>query len=185
MLETICNRWWVLLIRGLVAIVVGILAMAWPDITLLSLVCLFAIFSILDGLFGIFLGFRGESDGTVWWTMVILGVLAVAGGIAAFVWPGLALSVLAAIVAVTAIARGAFEIYAAIRLRHEIDDEWILGLSGLMSVIFGGLIMYRPDAGLFAIAILIGAYMTALGIFGVALALRLRQMKRSLATPST
>ena len=72
---------------------------------------------------------------------------------------------LATIIAVSAIVRGLFEIYAAIRLRKEIDDEWILGLSGAMSVIFGLLIMFRPGAGLIAIALLIGAYMLALGVF--------------------
>ena len=99
-----------------------------------------------------------------------------------FLWrPGLTLIVLVTIIAISAIVRGAFEIYAAIRLRHEIDDEWILGLSGVMSIIFGGLIMWRPGAGLIAIALLIGAYMMALGVFGVALSLRLRSMGRTLS----
>ena len=83
---------------------------------------------------------------------------------------------LATIIAISAIVRGMFEIYAAIALRNEIDDEWILGLSGFMSVIFGGLIMFRPGAGLMAITLLIGAYMMAMGIFAVALSLRLRMM---------
>jgi uncharacterized membrane protein HdeD (DUF308 family) len=182
MLSTVCKRWWVLLARGLAAIALGICAIAWPGITLLTLVLLFAIFSIIDGIAAIILGFRGEADGTVWWTMVMLGLLAVAAGIIAFAWPGLSLLVLATIIAVSAIFRGVFEIYAAIRLRKEIDDEWILGLSGAMSIIFGALIMFRPGAGLIAIALLIGAYMMALGIFAIALALRLRMMGRSWAS---
>lgn len=180
MLGVICRRWWVMLLRGLAAIVIGIIAMAWPGITLLALVALFAVFSILDGVFGIVLGFRGEADGTVWWTMVILGLLSLAAGIVAIAWPGLTLWVLVTVIAVWAIVRGVFEIYAAIRLRHEIDDEWILGFSGLMSVVFGLLIMWRPGAGLIAIALLIGAYMMALGIFGVALSLRLRSMGQAI-----
>jgi uncharacterized membrane protein HdeD (DUF308 family) len=182
MLETICKRWWVMLLRGLAAIVIGIIAIAMPGITLIALLALFATFAILDGVFGIILGFRGESDGTVWWTMVLLGLLSLAAGIAAFAWPGLTLLVLVTIIAASAIVRGAFEIYAAIRLRHEIDDEWILGLSGVMSIIFGGLIMWRPGAGLVAIALLIGAYMMALGVFGVALSLRLRKMGQTLGS---
>jgi uncharacterized membrane protein HdeD (DUF308 family) len=182
MLDVICRRWWVMLLRGVAAIVIGIIAIAMPEITLIALVALFATFAILDGLFGIFLGFRGEADGTVWWTMVLLGLLSLAAGIVAFAWPGLTLLVLATIIAVSAIVRGVFEIYAAIRLRHEIDDEWILGLSGAMSILFGLLIMWRPGAGLIAIALLIGAYMMALGVFGVALSLRLRRMGQTLAT---
>ncbi len=181
MLDVICRRWWVMLLRGLAAIAIGVCAMAWPGITLMALVWLFGAFSIMDGVFGVMLGIRGESDGTVWWTMVFLGLLALAAGVIAFSWPGLTLLVLATIIAVSAIVRGVFEIYAAIRLRHEIDDEWILGLSGLMSIIFGALIMWRPGAGLVAIALLIGAYMTALGIFAVALSLRLRKMGQSRA----
>ena len=139
-------------------------------------------FSIIDGIAAIVLGFRGEADGTVWWTMVMLGLLAIAAGIMAFAWPGLTLLVLVTIIAVSAIVRGAFEIYAAIALRKEIDDEWILGLSGAMSVIFGVLIMFRPGAGLIAIALLIGAYMMALGVFAIALSLRLRMMGRNWAS---
>lgn len=181
MLFTICKRWWVLLVRGIAAIALGICAIALPGSTLLSLVFLFGAFSIIDGIAAIILGFRGEADGTVWWTMVILGLLAIAAGITAYVWPGLTLLVLATIIAASAIVRGVFEIYAAIKLRKELEDEWILGLSGVMSVIFGLLIMFRPGAGLIALTLLIGAYMLALGIFAVALALRLRMMGRNWA----
>jgi uncharacterized membrane protein HdeD (DUF308 family) len=171
MLTTVCKRWWVLMARGIAAIALGICALAWPGITLLYLVLLFSVFTIVDGVAAIILGFRGEADGTVWWTMVMLGVLAIGAGIA-----GVTLLVLATIIAVSAIMRGAFEIFAAISLRKELDDEWILGLSGAMSVIFGMLIMFRPGAGLIALTLLIGAYMLALGIFAIALSLRLRMM---------
>jgi len=182
MLSTVCKRWWVLLIRGLAAIAIGICAIAWPGPTLVSLVWMFGIFSIVDGVAAIIIGFRGEADGTVWWTMVMLGLIAVAAGIIAIAMPGISLLVLAAIIAVSAILRGAFEIFAAITLRKELDDEWILGLSGVMSVIFGCLIMFRPGAGLLAITLLIGAYMLALGVFEIALALRLRMLGRDWAT---
>jgi uncharacterized membrane protein HdeD (DUF308 family) len=185
MLSTVCKRWWVLMIRGIAAIVLGICAIAWPGVTMVSLVWLFGIFSIIDGVAAIIIGFRGEADGTVWWTMVVLGLMAIGAGITAFAWPGLTLLVLAAIIAVSAMIRGAFEIFAAITLRKELEDEWILGLSGAMSVIFGCLIMFRPGAGLIAITLLIGAYMLALGVFAIALALRLRMMGRDWATTPT
>ena len=181
MLTTACKRWWVLMVRGLAAIALGICAIVWPGVTLVSLVFLFGTFSIIDGIAAIVLGLRGEEDGTVWWTMVILGLLAIGAGVVAFAWPGLSLLVLATIIAISAIARGAFEIFAAITLRKELDDEWILGLSGAMSIVFGGLIMFRPGAGLIAISLLIGAYMLALGVFAIALSLRLRMMGRKWA----
>jgi uncharacterized membrane protein HdeD (DUF308 family) len=181
MLTTVCKRWWVLMVRGLAAIALGVCAIVFPGVTLVWLVIMFGIFSIVDGVAALVLGFRGEADGTVWWTMVVLGLLAIAAGIVAFAWPGLTLLILATIVAISAILRGAFEIFAAITLRKELEDEWILGLSGAMSVIFGALIMFRPGAGLIAITLLIGAYMLALGVFAIALSLRLRMMHRSWA----
>jgi uncharacterized membrane protein HdeD (DUF308 family) len=181
MLTTVCKRWWVLMVRGLAAIALGICAIVWPGMTLLSLVFVFGAFTIIDGIAAIILGFRGEADGTVWWTMVMLGVLAIAAGVFAIAWPGKTFLILATIIGISAIVRGAFEIYAAIALRKELDDEWILGLSGFMSVLFGGLILFRPGAGLLAITLLIGAYMLALGVFAIALALRLRMMGRNWA----
>lgn len=182
MLTTVCKRWWVLMVRGIAAVILGICAIAWPAIVPATLVAFFAIFSIIDGIAAIILGFRGEADGTVWWTMVIVGLVALSAGITAIAWPGLTLLVLVTIVAVSALVRGLFEIYAAIALRKELDDEWILGLSGVMSAIFGALILYNPAAGLLAIAFLIGAYMLAIGIFAIALSLRLRMLGRNWAS---
>jgi uncharacterized membrane protein HdeD (DUF308 family) len=170
----------VLLLRGIAAILFGVAAIALPGITLLTLAYMFAIFSVIDGAVALIIGFRGESDGTVWWTMVALGVLAVAAGIIAFAWPGITLVALLAIIAASAIVRGVFEIVAAVRLRKEIDDEWILGLSGFMSIVFGALILYRPDAGLLAMALFVGAYMLALGVLAIALSLRMRRMGSAL-----
>jgi uncharacterized membrane protein HdeD (DUF308 family) len=180
MLRVICGRWWVLLLRGIVAILLGISLIASPGITLLALAYMFAVFTAIDGVVAVIIGVRGESDGTVWWTMVILGVLAIVAGITAATLalskPGLALYTLLVVIAASAIARGVFEIVAAVRLRKEIDDEWILGLSGALSILFGVLILSRPGAGLVVVALLIGAYMFALGIMAVALSLRLRRI---------
>lgn len=174
------QRWWVLLLRGICAIVAGIMSIAWPGITLLALVTLFGIFAIVDGVAGITLGIRGEADGTMWWTMIILGIVSAAAGIMAFAWPQMTALVLLAIVAYSAMIRGVFEIIAAIRLRKEIDDEWVLGLSGLLSVVFGILLLVAPLEGLLAIALLIGAYMFALGVMAVALSMRLRRIQHKL-----
>jgi uncharacterized membrane protein HdeD (DUF308 family) len=122
------------------------------------------------------LGLRGEPDGTVWWTMILFGFLAIAAGIAALAWPGLTALVLVTIIAVSAVVRGVLEIAAAFALRKEIDDEWVLGLSGLLSLAFGILLLVRPGEGALALVLLIGAYMVAIGVMAVALSLRLRKM---------
>ncbi len=186
MLAAVSRRWWVLLLRGLCAVALGICAIVWPGITLLTLLFVFCAFTVSDGIAEIIVGLRGEPDGTVWWTMVLLGVISlIAGavlGIYALTQPGLTLLMLAAFVAAVAIVRGVFEIAAAIALRKHIDDEWIFVLTGVMSIAFGGLILYRPDAGLVAISFLVGAYMIAFGALGIALALRLRRLNRGLQT---
>jgi uncharacterized membrane protein HdeD (DUF308 family) len=176
MIDAVCRRWWVLLIRGLCAIALGVCAAFWPGITLLALVILFCAFAITDGVASLVLGIRGEPDGTIWWTMVVLGVLAIAAGVIAFFWPAITLLALLAIIAASAIIRGVLEIAAAVALRKEIQGEWLLALSGVLSIIFGALIIYQPVAGLLAIAILIGAYMIAVGVLAVALSLRLRRL---------
>ncbi|HEX2338182.1 MAG TPA: DUF308 domain-containing protein, partial [Hyphomicrobiaceae bacterium] len=112
MLRVICGRWWVLLLRGIIAILVGVAMIAQPAISLLALAYLFAIFTAIDGIVAVVIGIRGESDGTVWWTMVILGVVAIVAGIIAAAmalsWPGLTLLVLLSVVAASAIVRGVF-----------------------------------------------------------------------------
>jgi uncharacterized membrane protein HdeD (DUF308 family) len=180
MLQLIARRWWVVLLRGLAAIALGITAFVAPITTMIALVLVFAAFSIIDGAAAIVLGIRGEPDGTIWWTMIFLGVLAIAAGIAAFLLPGTAVVALLIVIAVSAIVRGVFEIAAAVALRKEIEGEWILALSGVLSISFGVLLMLRPNAGALAVIWIIGAYMTALGVVAVVLSLRLRSLAQKL-----
>jgi uncharacterized membrane protein HdeD (DUF308 family) len=177
MLQAIARKWWVILLRGLGAIALGILVIGWPGVTLLTLVILWGLFALVDGIAGIMLGIRGEADGTMWWTMMLLGVIGVGAAITAFIWPGMTAVILLWIIAWTAILRGVFEIAAAIRLRKHIDNEWLLAISGLLSVVAGFLVLRNPAAGALAITFIIGAYMIALGIVGVVLSLRVKALK--------
>jgi uncharacterized membrane protein HdeD (DUF308 family) len=182
MLQSLGSRWWVFLLRGVVAIAAGIIAIEIPGIALLSLVMLFSAFAIVDGIACLVIGFKGESDGTVWWTMVALGALAIIAGIGAFAYPKITLAVLLGIVAATAIMRGVFEVAAAIRLRKVIDDEWVLGISGALSVLFGALLLARPVVGLAVLAMLMGCFMIAVGAMQIVLSLRLRKVHSRLSS---
>jgi len=174
MLQAIAKKWWVLLLRGLGAVALGLLVIWMPGLTLLTLVILWGIFALVDGLAGILLGIRGEADGTMWWTMMLLGVIGVGAAITAFIWPGMTAVILLWIIAWTAILRGLFEIAAAIRLRKLIENEWLLAISGLMSVVAGFLVLRNPAAGALAITFIIGGYMIAMGIVAVVLAFRVK-----------
>jgi uncharacterized membrane protein HdeD (DUF308 family) len=128
----------------------------------------------------VFIGFRGAGDGRTWWEMVVLGLLGVGFGIAALVWPGLVLATLLALVGAWAVARGVLEIVAAIKLRKVLDDEWILGLSGALSIAFGALLLAKPLEGLMVIGIIIGCFLFVYGLAATAFSLRLRSLRNRL-----
>lgn len=184
MLYAIAQNWWMLLIRGLAAIVFGILAFFWPGITLLVLILLFAAYALVDGVTSIGLAVAGRTDGRAWWEMMLVGLLGVAAGIIAFLWPGLTAFVLLLIIAFWAIARGVFEIAAAIQLRKAIQNEWLLILAGALSILFGILLLVWPATGALAVVWIIGLYAIILGIVSVALAFRLQHVKHQLEASS-
>ena len=183
MLAMMSSKWWILLLRGILFILMGILAIVMPGLTLFTLICVYGIFTAADGLSALMLGFGGGPDGKTVWPMVGLGIMALLAGIIAFVYPGITALVFLVIIAVSLIFRGLFELIAAIMLRKEIDDEWVIILSGLLSIGLGVMLLARPMAGLEAFVILIGAIMFFLGTLSIALSLRLRGLHKKLTPP--
>jgi uncharacterized membrane protein HdeD (DUF308 family) len=174
-LRTLGRNWWALALRGVAAILLGILAFAWPGITLFVLVLFFGAYMLVDGIFAIVAAVRAAGEEDRWWLLLIEGILGVLAGLVAFFWPGLTALALLYFIAAWAIVTGIMEIVAAIRLRQEIEGEWALGLSGLLSVIFGILLVVLPaPAGLLSLVWLIGAYAVATGVLLLILAFRVR-----------
>jgi uncharacterized membrane protein HdeD (DUF308 family) len=174
-LRTLGRNWWALALRGVAAILLGILAFAWPGITLFVLVLFFGAYMLVDGIFAIVAAVRAAGEEDRWWLLLIEGILGVLAGLVAFFWPGLTALALLYFIAAWAIVTGIMEIVAAVRLRQEIDGEWALGLSGLLSVIFGVLLVVLPaPAGLLSLVWLIGAYAVATGVLLLILAFRVR-----------
>ena len=136
--------------------------------TLWVLLLLFGVYVLVDAMMALAIGFRGKLDGRVWWEMVLVGVLGLVAGITTFAWPGLTALVLLIVIASWAILRGIIEIVAAIALRKVIADEWVLALSGLLSIAFGLLMLLHPGAGALAVVLLIGGFMTGIGIMAIA-----------------
>jgi len=157
------------------AILLGILAFAWPGITLFVLVLFFGAYMLVDGIFAIVAAVRAAGEEDRWWLLLIEGILGVLAGLVAFFWPGLTALALLYFIAAWAIVTGIMEIVAAVRLRQEIEGEWALGLSGLLSVIFGVLLVVLPaPAGLLSLVWLIGAYAVATGVLLLIVAFRVR-----------
>jgi uncharacterized membrane protein HdeD (DUF308 family) len=171
-------RWWMIVIRGIAAILFGVLTFALPRIGLLTLVTLWGAYVLVDGFFAVMAAGRAGRAGFSWGWMLFEGLVSIAAGVVAFLWPGITALVLLFVIAVRAVIIGIAEIAEAIWLRREIRNEWLLGLSGLLSIVFGALLFWSPAAGALAVLWLIGAYAIVFGVLLVALGLRLHHWMR-------
>jgi len=171
--DELARHWWLIALRGLVAIIFGILAFAWPGLTLAVLVILFGAYAIVDGVLGLIAAFRGDTHHRV--LLAVEGVVSVLAGIAAFAWPLITAFVLLYIIAFWAIVTGIIEIIASVRMRRALTNEIGLIVGGVLSVLFGILLIVAPGAGALAVVFLIGAYAIIFGVSLLGLAWRLRQ----------
>lgn len=184
MSATLARNWWTVALRGLVAVLFGIAAFVWPGLTLLALVWLFGIYALVDGVFTLVSAVTNRSENDRWWLLLVEGIVGIAAGIIAIAWPGITAFALLYLIAAWAIVTGVLEIIAAIRLRQEIEGEWVLALSGLLSLVFGILLVIWPGAGVLAMIWLIAAYAIVFGVFLIILGFRLRSWReRGVTTP--
>ena len=177
MVRSLSQNWWLLVLRGVLAILFGISAFIWPGITLLTLIIMFAVYAIVDGAIAIWTGFSRTKESSRWWTFLLEGLLGIGAGIVALLWPGLATLVLIYIIASWAIFTGILEIATAIRLRNEITNEWFLALGGVLSIGLGILLFLQPAAGSLAIIWMIAGYAVVFGLLLLILGIRLRAWK--------
>jgi uncharacterized membrane protein HdeD (DUF308 family) len=178
MVHALAKNWWMLLLRGIAAILFGVLALSWPGMTLLTLIMFYGAFALVDGVFAIIAAIAGGAPAPRWW-LAVVGLLGIATGLLMFMMPGLTALVLLYFIAGWAIATGVFQIIGAINLRKEIDNEWFLILGGIVSVLFGVGVMMAPGAGALALLWVIGIYALVLGVIFVALAFRLKKHAHS------
>ncbi|MEA2935685.1 MAG: hypothetical protein QOD74_2331 [Variibacter sp.] len=174
LLPGLAKNWWLILLRGVAAIMFGVLAFIWPGLTLLTLILFYGAFALVDGVLAIIAAITGGSPVPRWW-LAIVGVAGIVAGALTFMWPGVTALVLLAFIAGWAIAIGIMEIIGAIRLRKEIDNEWLLIFGGVLSVLFGVALLVRPGAGALALVWVIGIYAIIYGVILVAFSLRLRK----------
>jgi uncharacterized membrane protein HdeD (DUF308 family) len=174
MLDALARNWGLILLRGILAIIFGVLAFVWPGITLISLVLLYGAFAFMDGILAIAAAVRGGLPAPRWW-LALIGIFGIAAGILTVLWPQITALVLLLFIAGWAIATGIMQIIGAIKLREEIDDEWLLIAGGVLSVVFGVLLALWPGAGALAMVLVIGSFAIMFGILEVLFALRLRR----------
>jgi len=176
MLGTLAQNWWAIVLRGVCAVLFGLCGLFWPGITLAALVLLYGAYALVEGFFAVLWAVSRRRPGAFPWGVLLAGLSGIAGGVITVIWPGLTALALLYLIAFWAIVRGVFEMLAAFHLRREIDNEWLLGLSGLLSVVLGILLIVAPGAGALAVLWWIAAFAVVVGVLTIALGLRLRKL---------
>lgn len=171
------RNWWLFLLRGLAAITFGVLSFIWPAISLVILVLLYGAYALVDGVFALVAGIFGAALVAPRWWLIIVGLVGIAAGAATFMWPGITALVLLFFIAGWAVATGIFQIIGAIRLRKEIDGEWWLILSGLLSVLFGAALFLMPGAGALALIWIVAFYAVLYGVLMAGFAFNIRKYR--------
>ncbi len=170
MFEVLSRKWWVVALRGLLAILFGIVALVYPGITLLSLALVFGAYAFLDGVFAIGSAIGHGGREAVWY--VLEGILGIAVGIGTVFYPGITAQALVYLVGLWAVLTGIFEVVAGFELPFEKD--WLLAIAGALSILFGVLMFFNPASGALAIVWLIGIYALLFGVAMLVCGIRLR-----------
>ena len=174
MLEILSRNWWLLAIRGFAAITFGMLALFWPGLTLVVLVALFALYALVDGVSLLASLARGGARRRPGWMVGIMGVVGIAAGIVAILWPGITALALLYIVAFWLIALGILQLWAAITLRREITGELWMAVGGAIAIIFGLYLALFPGSGLLSVIWILAIWSIVFGISSLLLATRVR-----------
>jgi len=181
MVTQLSRYWWVIALRGVVSILFGIALIVLPEIALPVLVILFGAYALVDGFTNIVAAIGDRKVNDRWWALALEGLMGVGIGVVTFFWPQITAVALLYLIAAWALITGIFEIVAAIQMRKEIKNEWLLVVMGLLSIAFAVLMVLNPAAGALAVITVIGVYAIIFGILLLALAIRLKgdQLDRS------
>jgi uncharacterized membrane protein HdeD (DUF308 family) len=177
MIETLKRHWWVPVIRGIAAIVFGVIAFTHPVMAIATLVLLFGAWVLIDGIFRIVAAIRHRGSDPDWAWQLVIGIIGIIVGLLTFHAPQVTALALVIYIAAWALMIGASEIVMAVKLRHEIKGEWLLILMGLASIVFAVLLLWNPVAGAAAVIWLIAWYAVVLGILAIFFGFRLRSLR--------
>jgi uncharacterized membrane protein HdeD (DUF308 family) len=174
LLGQLSKNWGWIVLRGVAAIAFGLMAFAWPGLTLTVLVLVWGAYALFDGLLALMTAFQIRVGGKPMWPLAVLGLIGIAVGLATFAWPQITAVTLLALIATWAILTGILEIVAAVRFRKVIAKEWLMALAGILSIAFGVLMIARPGAGALAVVWIIGWYAILFGITLTILGFRIK-----------
>lgn len=175
MVERLRINWWVLVVRGLAAILFGVMAFIWEELTVEILVALFGAYALVDGIALLYIGVKDRTEITHWGILLLQGLLGVGAGLLTLVYPGITGVILLYLIAFRAILNGIFDIFLDFQLRKEVEGEFLLFLSGLVSVIFGVLVITRPSDGVLDLIHVIAFSAVSFGVTILVLSFKLRE----------
>ena len=176
MIEALKRHWWVPVIRGIAAIIFGVIAFVYPGLTIATLVLFFGAWVLIDGLFRVVGAIGHRASDPDWGWHIVIGIVGIIVGLLTFHAPQITALALIIYIAAWALMIGATEIAFAIKLRREIKGEWFLILMGLASIVFAILLLWNPIAGAAAVIWLIAWYAVVLGILAIFFGFRLRSL---------
>jgi len=176
MLKGLADSWWSFALRGVISLLFGMAALSYPIKTVLVLIIFFGVYALIDGITALLMGIGDKK----WYVYLLLGLVSIAAGVIAIARPGATALALLFVIGVWALVRGIGEIMAAIQIRKEVEGEWAIALSGVLSVVFGLFVLARPGAGALALVWLIAVYAFASGILKLMLGFKLRRLKKGM-----
>ncbi len=181
MLQTLAQNWWAVVLRGVSAVLFGLIALAWPGLTLALLILLYGAYAFVDGILAVIGAIARRRPGAFPWGMLLAGLAGITMGVMVFLWPAITAIALLYLIAAWAVIRGVFEVIAAVHLRREIEHEWLLAAGGVLSILLGLYLFASPGAGALALLWAIGAMAIAFGVLTIGLGFRLKGMRERLA----
>ncbi|NLK67510.1 MAG: HdeD family acid-resistance protein [Campylobacteraceae bacterium] len=179
-LDIVAKDWWVILLRGIVAVLFGIALFFVPEAGVLTFVFLFAFMALFDGALGIYIGIDSRKEVKKWWVILLGGIAGVIAGILSLIFPINAALVLFLFISAWIIAVGISQIVAAIELRKEIENEWLIIISGALSIIAGIILIANPLSGTLALVWLSAGFAVAYGIMLIIASFKFRKIKKEL-----
>jgi uncharacterized membrane protein HdeD (DUF308 family) len=183
--KTLSQNWWLILMQGVLSLVLGVLALVWPGRTLGILILFFGLFALLNGIVEVFAAIGAAGVRQPWGWRLASGMFGILAGLAILKWPGVTALLVVLLIGLWAIITGIIAIVRSIADRAELRHAWLVGLGGIVSVLFGIAMFAWPGVGLFTLAYLVGIYAIVFGVIECALAFEMRTLPRRITGPAS
>ena len=171
----LAKNWWMFLVRGILAILLGLIALFWPEVAFVSLVLIIGVFALVNGIIAIVSAFTSNAKSEHWWWLILEGVLGIGLGLLTIFQPQAMAKAWLILIAAWLIVAGVFEIITAIALRKVIEGEIWMILAGAISLLFGFVLLGSPAVGIFAIGFIVGLFAILFGVIFILLAISLKK----------